>query len=96
MKYPVDYYNRKGWHSILIEGTVNHVGLFTDVYIGWPGRVHDAKVFANSTLYRMVSCFQLTEHVGDHHIGLAILGDAPYPFLSSLLKAFPDTGRRTC
>ena len=49
-EFPSDYYNRKGWHSILMQGTVNHLGLFMDVYIGWPGRVHDARVFANSTL----------------------------------------------
>ena len=36
-EYPADYYNRKGWHSILMQGTVNHLGQFTDVYIGWPG-----------------------------------------------------------
>ena len=47
-----DYYNRKGWHSILMQGVVNHLGRFTNVYIGWPGRVHDARVFANSALYQ--------------------------------------------
>ena len=50
--YPADYYNRKGWHSIIMQGVVDNKGLFTDIYIGWPGRVHDARVFANSSLYR--------------------------------------------
>ena len=57
--FPADYYNCKGWHSILMQGMVNHLGQFMDVYIGWPDRVHDARVFANSTLYRrvrMVNC----------------------------------------
>ena len=44
-----DYYNRKGWHSVILQGTGDHEGLFTDIYTGWPGRVHD--VFNNSGLY---------------------------------------------
>ena len=48
---PADYYNRKGWHSVLMQGVVNHLGHFTNVYVGWPGRVHDARVLANSALY---------------------------------------------
>ena len=44
--YPADYYNRKGWHSVILQGTVNHLGQFIDVNVGWPGRVHDARVFS--------------------------------------------------
>ncbi len=36
-EYPADYYNRKGWHSVLMQGTINHLGLFMDIYVGWPG-----------------------------------------------------------
>ena len=32
-----DYYNQKGWHSNILQRTVNHLSLFTDVYVGWPG-----------------------------------------------------------
>ena len=47
---PADYYNRKGWHSIILPGTVDSNGRLVDIYVRWPGRVHDAWVFANSSL----------------------------------------------
>ena len=47
-----DYYNRKGFHSFILQATVDHRYYFMDIYIGWPGRVHDAWVFANSELSR--------------------------------------------
>ena len=47
-----DYYNRKGFYSIIMQGLVDFRGLFMDVYIGWPGKVHDARVFSNSSIYR--------------------------------------------
>ena len=49
---PSDYYNRKGFYSILMQALVDFRGLFMDVYIGWPGKVHDARVFTNSSIYR--------------------------------------------
>ena len=48
-----DYYDRKEYYSIIMQGLVDHCGLFMDACtcIGWPGKAHDARVFANSTLY---------------------------------------------
>ena len=34
-----------------MQAMVDFRGLFMDVYIGWPGKVHDARVFTNSSLY---------------------------------------------
>ena len=49
---PADYYNRKGYYSIIMQGVVDFQGVFMDVCIGWPGKVHDARVFSNSDIYK--------------------------------------------
>ena len=54
-----DYYNRKGWYSIEAQAVVDHNGLFKDLCIGWPGSVHDARVFSNSMLYSKVNNSEL-------------------------------------
>ena len=40
-----DYFNCKGFHSLVMQAVVDFWGVFTDVYIGWPGRVHHARIF---------------------------------------------------
>ena len=49
---PADYFNRKGYHSILMQAVVDFRGRFLDVNIGWPGKVHDARVLVNSSFYQ--------------------------------------------
>ena len=93
---PADYYNRKGWHSIILQGTVDHARRFIDVYVGWPGRVHDARVFANSSLYQRGQTNSLLssqpKSIAGRDIPLVILGDPAYPLLTWLMKAFPNNG----
>ena len=96
---PADYYNRKGWHSIVLQGAVDNNGRFTDIYVGWPGRVHDARVFANSTLFQRGQTKTLlpdwTEKISDVNVPLVMLGDPAYPLLRWLMKGFPDSGNLT-
>ena len=33
-----DYYNRKGYYSMLMQAVVDFRGIFIDVNIGWPGK----------------------------------------------------------
>ena len=98
-EYPADYYNRKGWHSVLMQGTVDHLGIFTDVYIGWPGRVHDARVFVNSSLYKKgqegILLPNWTETIQGKEVPLVLLGDPAYPLLTWLMKPYSDNGHLT-
>ena len=48
-KNRTDYYNQKGWYSMSV---VDHSYCFIDVNVGWPGSVHDACVFAHSSIYK--------------------------------------------
>ena len=50
---PSDYYNRKGFYSIIMQAVVDYRGLFLDTYIGWPGKVHDARVFSENAFGRL-------------------------------------------
>ncbi|XP_032688007.1 putative nuclease HARBI1 [Odontomachus brunneus] len=84
---PDSYINRKQYFSLHIQGTVNHKMKFMDVFIGYPGSVHDARVFRNSPIYN-----DLRELCGDTYY---ILGDSAYPCLKQLLVPYKDNGHMT-
>jgi len=44
----IDYYNRKGFYSMIVQALVDHNCMFRNICVGWPGSVHDARVFSNS------------------------------------------------
>ena len=37
---PIDYYNRKKFHSLVLQAMVDHEYKFMNTYVGWPGSVH--------------------------------------------------------
>jgi hypothetical protein len=47
-KNHTDDINRKGFHSVLMQAVIYCNYIFRDVVIGWPGSIHDARVFSNS------------------------------------------------
>lgn len=49
-----DYINRKFYHSINVAGICLPNKLFSYVCVGFPGSVHDARVFRLSDLYRKI------------------------------------------
>ena len=50
---PDDYVNRMEFHSLIIQGLVDCSYLFLDICVGWPGKIHDARVFKNSPLFTL-------------------------------------------
>ena len=57
----IDYVNRKGQHSIVMQAIVDCYYLFRDTVVGWPGSVHDARVLSNSSIFEkaiLTNCFK--------------------------------------
>jgi len=88
-----DYYNRKGFYSVVTQAVVDYQYRFLDVYTGWPGSVHDARVFAHSSLYKLGVNNRLLpdtkQSIGGTEVPLYLIGDSAYPMLTWLMKPFP-------
>ena len=94
--YPADYHNRKGWHSIIVQAVVDHECRFWNINVGWPGRVHDARVLSNSILFQQAEAGTLLPHlprvINNVAVPLVILGDPAYPLLPWLMKPYLHYG----
>ena len=96
----LDYFNRKGHHSVVMQALVSFDYTFMDVYIGWPGSVHDARVLSNSRIFLEAVAGTLlpgqhTRVINGTNVPLLIIGDPAYPLLPWLMKPFSENGRLT-
>lgn len=82
------YYNRKHFHSVVLQAVCVDDLRFTDINVGWPGRVHDAKVLRNSSLWD--TGFEKCDN-GLYHL----LGDGAYPLKEWLITPYRDNGHLT-
>ena len=51
LKDPEQYINRKSFHSVQLQVVCDMDMKFIDVFCGFPGSVHDTRVFRNSPLF---------------------------------------------
>ncbi|XP_062588991.1 uncharacterized protein LOC134250654 [Saccostrea cucullata] len=82
-----DYMNRKHFPSIQLQIVVDHDMLIRDIYTGWPGSTHDARVFRNSNLFTNATtgnCIDVNKY---------IIADSAYPLKQWLITPFKDNGR---
>ena len=69
--HTADYYNRKGFHSILLHGVVSSSCLFWDFDIGWAGSLHDDNLWGRTAIGQLCDAGKLSP--------FALVGDAAYP-----------------
>lgn len=84
------YNNRKLTASIQVQLVCDAKKKITDVFCGYPGSAHDARVWKESPLYNLLSSGQSGIPVQYH-----LLGDSAYPLDVFLMRPYRNTGQLT-
>ena len=87
-KFKENYLNRKKFESVILQAVCDPQLLFTDCYTGWPGSVHDARVFSNSDLKQRTDADPMSMFPGNTFL----IGDAAYKLETFLLTPYKDFG----
>ncbi|KAJ7332274.1 hypothetical protein JRQ81_014454 [Phrynocephalus forsythii] len=87
------YYNRKSFHSVLLQAACDGDGVFFSMLAGHSGVNHDAHVFRSSKLFRRMEDGTLIPgnpmfNYAGVSIPPLILGDGAYPLCKWLMKPY--------
>ncbi|XP_046863156.1 putative nuclease HARBI1 [Xenia sp. Carnegie-2017] len=89
-----DYFNRKFFHSVILQAVCDSECHFTDIFVGWPGNSHDARVFSCSNIGQrtingnLIEGGTLTKQINGKNIEPFLIGDPAYPLLKHLMKNY--------
>jgi hypothetical protein len=79
-----EHVNRHGTHSIMMQGIVDHQRRFTNISVGWPGSVNDARVW---------KCCSVSKHAKNAFAANEyVIGDSAYPCCSYCIPPYSRKG----
>ena len=79
------YINRKSFASVVLQATCTKNLQFIDVSTGWPGSMHDARIYRKSKLHKLLNSGVIQRQ---YHV----LGDSAYPLELNLMVPYRDNG----
>ena len=93
---PNDYYNRKQFHSIVLQGVADADGRFIHVSTGYAGRIHDARVLRMSSLVnevedRTILVSPVIRTGTGEEIRPLLVADPAYKLTNWCMKPYPET-----
>ena len=93
---PNDYYNRKQFHSVVLQGVADARGRFIHVSTGYAGSIHDARVLRMSSLVKEVEDGRIllspvVRTGGGEEIRPLLVSDPAYELTNWCMKPYPET-----
>ncbi|XP_037931000.1 putative nuclease HARBI1 [Teleopsis dalmanni] len=88
----VDYYNYKGWYSVVLLAAVDYRCRFMYINIGCPGRCNDSQIFEKSKLKQHHMKPMMKEfcvEINGVCVPPLLLGDSAFRFSDILMKPYP-------
>ena len=93
------YFNRKQCYSVNMRAIADSSLKFLDISVGFPGSLHDARVFSLSPIYNIAVDRELmngpSRQINGISVGPLLAVDSAYPLSSMALKQFSTRRRLT-
>ncbi|XP_039968766.1 putative nuclease HARBI1 [Bactrocera tryoni] len=95
----VDYYNYKGWYSVILLASCDHRSKFTYINIGSTGRNNDSYIFERSSLkhfHEHAGIFkQNNQAIEGINVPVLLIGDSAFRLSRHMMKPYPYVANQT-